>query len=266
MPVTYLPVRAIPLRAISRFATAPTSIYSSIRVSHDQNAKQPPPVSSLYTRNGPSHLLQRRSYASGPPKPIPGRPKAHTGRSPPSKRRTASASTTTIAKPAPRTTNRTVGTKKPAPRPRATRKTKPKAKPKPKKKELTEAQVERKKKADALVKRRTLREAALLTPKTSPPKQLPSTAYQVLLVERSGKGVGVIENSKAIAATYKTLAPEAREVRSSAILSLNRCLTLDSAQTMSPTKTRPRTRLLTRDGSQLTHQCRSRKLIAPVCR
>ena len=267
MTVAYLPVRGIPLRAISRFATAPSSIYSSIRVSHDQNAKQPTPASSLYKRNGPSSLIQGRNYASGPPKSIPGRPKAHTGRSPPSKRRTASASTTTIAKPAPKATTRATGTKKPASRPRATRKAKPKAKakPKPKKKELTEAQVERKKKADALVKRRTLREAALLTPKTSPPKQLPSTAFQVLLVERSGKGVGIIENSKAISASYKTLAPEAREVCLLTIFLSNIALTLPSAQTTSPMRTRPRMRLLTRDGSQLTHPCRSRKLTALVC-
>ncbi|KAL1622779.1 hypothetical protein SLS54_004799 [Diplodia seriata] len=98
--------------------------------------------------------------------------------------------------------------KKPAPKP----KKKAAAKPKPKKKELTPTQIERleKRKARAAEQKqkdtiKQLKETAL-----KEPKQKPSTAYTILLmetVEKEGVSRGVPEIAKAVSQKYKNLAP-----------------------------------------------------------
>lgn len=120
-----------------------------------------------------------RNYATATKKPA-GRPKAHTGR--------AAAST-----------------KKTTPKKKATKKPKKKAVKKPKAKKAPSK--------TALVKqaRKTasdLRAAALL----EEPKQLPSTAFSVILVEEAKKTKAFAGSASAASARYKNLSPAEREV------------------------------------------------------
>ena len=150
----------------------------------------------------------RRSYATR----AVSRPKAHTGRTKAATPRKATAiSTKTPAKNA--------ATKKPKAKPntkvktkkrvvKAESKPKPKPKPKPKKKVLSpksQAKLERSKQAKAL---RDLKVKSL-----EAPKRLPITAWSVINTEKLEKGKGALPDQvKAIAAEYRTLSPERREV------------------------------------------------------
>ncbi|KIV79326.1 hypothetical protein PV11_06892 [Exophiala sideris] len=128
-----------------------------------------------------------RSYATTATKPA-SRPKAHTGRAA-AKRTTTTkkaASTSATKKPTRRTKKKTV--KKP----------KPKVKKAPSKTAL--AQKARKAQSD-------LRAAALL----EEPKQLPSTAFSLILVEESHKAGDVRSRAAAASGRYKNLSPEERE-------------------------------------------------------
>jgi hypothetical protein len=136
----------------------------------------------------------------------PGRPKAHTGRATPSRRKTAATASSATKKPA---------AKKKAAKPKQKAKAKAKAKPKAKRKTrvLTEEQKANKEKKAAALKQRNLRITALLTPPSAkPPKRLPSTAYMVINQENQVKGASTADNAKANAAKYKALSPEEREV------------------------------------------------------
>lgn len=148
--------------------------------------------------------IPRRSYATR----AVSRPKAHTGRTKAATPRKVTAiSTKTPAKKA--------ATKKPKAKPNTKVKTKKrvvkaksKPKPKPKKKVLSpksQAKLERSKQAKAL---RDLKVKSL-----EAPKRLPITAWSVINTEKIEKGKGALRDQvKAIAAEYRTLSPERREV------------------------------------------------------
>ena len=167
-------------------------------------------LSSLLQGNASTKLLnqlQFRSYATKP-----GRPKAHTGRVTPSKRKPAVArSDAKAGTPKKSSTKKAASTRKGTakkPKRKTKAKAKSKPKPKPKRKGLTEKQQAAKAKKLAGIKKKNLRQRALL----DPPKQLPSTAYTVLSSESSGKGMQVAEHSKAVSARYKGLSSEEMEV------------------------------------------------------
>jgi outer membrane biosynthesis protein TonB len=172
-------------------------------------------LSTLLQSNASTPLLSQllcRSYATKP-----GKPKAHTGRVAASKRKPAVARSDAAAgvpkkapaKKAPAKTKRATTTRKPAAKkPGRKAKSKPKPKPAPKRKVLTERQKAAREKKQASEKKKDLRKIALL----DAPKQLPSTAYIVLSVESSGKGMSVTQHAKDVSAQYKTLSPEEMEV------------------------------------------------------
>lgn len=131
-------------------------------------------------------LGQARSYATEATKPA-SRPKAHTGR--------ASAKRNVSTKKA---KSGTKATKKP--KKKAIKKTKPKVKKAPSKTSLLKK--ERQRQSD-------LRATALL----APPKQLPQTAFTLVLVEEAKKGGGVKDRAVAASSKYRGLSSEEREVR-----------------------------------------------------
>lgn len=138
-----------------------------------------------------SHLLkQARTYATAAAKPA-GRPKQHTGRTAAKKTTSSAKKTTTAKKPVKK------AKKKPV------KKAAPKAKKAPSKTALLKKERE---------KQAALRAAALL----EEPKQLPSTVYQLVLVEEhknngTPTSVGVV--ATAAATRSKSLSLEEREVR-----------------------------------------------------
>ena len=143
-----------------------------------------------------------RTYATAVGRPA-SRPKQHTGRTP------AKRTTTTTKKAAPAKTSVAKTAKKPVtrkpaakkPKKRIVKKATPKVKKEPSKAALLRKA--RKDKADA-------RSLALL----EEPKQLPSTAFQVLLVEEiKGKKRSVTTGATAVSSKYKNLTLEEREVR-----------------------------------------------------
>lgn len=157
--------------------------------------------------------LQSRSYATKP-----GKPKAHTGRVTASKRKPAAATSDAAAgTPKKASARKSASTKKPAAKKRGAaekpkRKTtsKAKAKGRPKRKVLTEKQKTTKQKDAVRQKTKNLKQQALL----DPPKRLPATAYTVLSVETSHKGMKIKEHSKAVSEQYKSLSAEEMEVSS----------------------------------------------------
>lgn len=180
--------------------------YSLSRVLFKKN------LSSLRHGNDSVLLLRKpefRSYATKP-----GRPKAHTGRVTASKRKPAVARSDAKAGTPKKASTKeaAVPKKRAAPKPKRKSKAGVKAKPKakPKRKALTEQQKAAKAKKLAGIKKKDLREQALLTA----PKQLPSTAYTVLSTSSSSKGMRLAEHSKAMSAQYKSLSPEEMEVYS----------------------------------------------------
>jgi hypothetical protein len=185
--------------------------------------------------------LLSRSYATKP-----GKPKGHTGRAAASKRKPAVAQSDDAAGVPKKAPAKKSPAKKPAARKKGAakkpaRKAKSKRKPKakPKRKALSEKQLATKAKKESVQKLKELKTQALL----DPPKQLPSTAYLVLSVETSGKGVPAIQHAKDTSVLYKNLNPEEMEVRPPLYFDQVSPLTNNhSASTTPPTKTKPRTK------------------------
>ncbi|KAJ9498009.1 hypothetical protein H2202_006612 [Exophiala xenobiotica] len=128
-----------------------------------------------------------RTYATESSKPA-SRPKAHTGRTP--AKRTATTKTTTPTKKKTAKPKKKKVAKKPKPKTRA-------------KKAPTKASIAR----DARKSRSDLRAKALL----DEPKQLPRTAYMLILVEESQKAGGIKTGSPSASQRYRSLSPEERE-------------------------------------------------------
>ncbi|KAL2400055.1 hypothetical protein ABEF93_004886 [Exophiala dermatitidis] len=132
-----------------------------------------------------SAVKSARSYATSTDKPA-SRPKAHTGRAP-AKR----SPTPKEAKPAKKTTTKR-------------KKKSSAAKPKPKgRKRLSKTAVLQKQRQE----QKDLRATALL----DQPKQLPQTAYTLVVVEEAKKGGDVKSNAASASARYRSLSPEERE-------------------------------------------------------
>ncbi len=167
----------------ARSLTRPVSSNPLLRVNcacgHD---KDHPSYPSKYTSLG-QLFKQTRSYATATGKPV-GRPKQHTGRTP--AKRTPKA----------KATKKSTSTKKPT-----TKKATPRAKKAPSKSALLKKA--RKEQTD-------LKATALL----QEPKRLPTTPYQLILVEET-KGTKTTVTAGATAASnkYKNLALADREVR-----------------------------------------------------
>ena len=219
--MTYLlpPGRALSQHLVSRASRA--AAQKSCANSWSRVAvKNPRCLSSLARSNTLIPILSQllsRTYATGT-----GKPKAHTGRPAASKRKPAVVTSDAAAG----TPKKAAAKKKPARKPkRAVKKkakTKPKsrkAKAKPKKKrapkELTEEQQARKAKRlaakasrELAEKKKTLKETAQL----NPPKQLPYTAFTVLVKETASKGVVGKDIVRASSTQYKSLRPEEMEV------------------------------------------------------
>ena len=151
------------------------------------------------------------------------RPKAHTGRTPASKKKAVPTKTVSVESPA----LVKVTAKKPTPKKPATKKTTTKkATPTPKTKPKVKAKTKSKAKKVVKKKPRTVseRQIKLRAAKTrhanlvelkktalETPKPLPDTAWTVLLVEsQTGKSGGF--KPKEYSAVYKNLSPEEREV------------------------------------------------------
>ena len=139
------------------------------------------------------------------------RPKAHTGRTTTTKKSRAAPKATEAGPSAGvASSSKTRNAKRSKAKPKAKSKAKTKARPKKRtRRPLTEKQktaAADKKKRDEL---KTLKEKAL-----KPPTNLPSTAFQVLLVELAGrsKGTAIAAISKNAGAEYKALSTERREV------------------------------------------------------
>lgn len=173
----------------ARSLTRPVSSSPLLRV--DCNCGHGKDQSSHHSKYSNLRALfqQARTYATATKKPA-SRPKQHTGRAP-AKRTT---------KPATKATPK----KKPAakkPKKRVVKKATPRAKKEPSKAALLKKK--RKEQAD-------LKAAALLTE----PKNLPSTPFQLVLVEESKASKGNVTGSAAAASSkYKNLTLEEREVR-----------------------------------------------------
>lgn len=206
--------RASQLAAVRRSCANPWS-----RVTFSNNVRY---LSSLLQTDASTPVRSRllfRFYATKP-----GKPKAHTGRVAASKRKPAAARSDAVAgtpKKAP--AKKTATTRKPAakkPARKSKSKTKAKSQAKPKRKVQTEVQKASKAKKAAGKKNRDLRQQALL----DPPKRLPATAYTVLSVQSSGKGMSVVQHAKEVSAQYKNLAPEELEVLSVLFFSYLRLL------------------------------------------
>lgn len=168
------------LARTSRSFTRPSPVNPLLRVACDPSANK----AGNNHRGDWSDLAlfykHARTYATATKKPV-GRPKAHTGR--------AAAST-----------------KKTTPKKKATKKPKKKKvvkKPKAKKAPSKTALVKQARKAAS-----DLRAAALL----EEPKQLPSTAFSVILVEEAKKTKAFTGTASAASARYKNLSSEEREV------------------------------------------------------
>ena len=264
MTIIVPPSRALSLRLLSRAATYSTQ--PLLRVPSDRNASPPQSASCSNASPGLFSALRVRAYATATPVTRAGRPKAHTGRASASKTKAATTAAVTITG-ARNTTAKKPGPKKPGPKkgaskatPKRKLKAKAKAKPKPKRKVLTEKQKVAREKKLASLKKKQLRETALL----NPPKRLPDTAYQVVSIENFTKGTGVAENAKAAAAKYKSLEPEDREVSPFPLTTVVASMAHPSStRIMSPTKTKPKTRLLIRGGSQHLRHYKSRTRIMP---
>ena len=171
-----------------------------------------------------STLLPYRPYATN----AVSRPKAHTGRTTSAPRKRAATakapserSTKVPKKPAAKKSKtKTTSKTKSKPRTRA-KSTKARKKPakakKPKKPKLTPEEKNR-------VEIKALKEKAL-----TPPKNLPVSAWTVLLSERQKKDkTSVLQSKGSVAQTcavqYKSFTPEEREVRSHQILFINKRL------------------------------------------
>merc|ERR1712230_113853 len=164
----------------TRTFTRPSAVKPIARVScHCSGNKE-------QTNNGGTWLdlaafsKHARTYATASPKPA-SRPKAHTGRTP--AKRTATKKKT--AKPSKK---------------KAAKKSKPKTRAKKAPSKTSIAQKARKAQLD-------LRAKALL----DEPKQLPSTAYMLVLVEESKNGGPIKSRSASASQRYKSLSPEERE-------------------------------------------------------
>ena len=218
MTASLLPARVLPLRLLSR-ASAPTTVYSTLRVNHDANAAAKPVLNIQDTRLRLIPLVRSRLYATDTPSSRPSRPKAHTGRTPASTRTASKGTSPGTAKS--RSNSKSAlqnGKVKAKPKQKTKAKAKPKRKPKKRKvlSEEAKAKLERRK---HLLKERQLKETALL----HPPKQLPGTAYLVLTTEASGKGQKLAEVSKEVSAKYRNLAPEEHEVCNPALILFQSC-------------------------------------------
>lgn len=154
--------------------------------------------------------LLRRSYATRR-----GRPKAHTGRASASKRKAAVAQSDGQAAVPEKAPEGSRTTKKPAAeKPGRKPRSKTERRAKSKRGGLTEKQKAANVKKAAGQKLKDLKQRALL----HPPKQLPATAFTVLVTESSSKGTASAPRAKMLAAQYRSLGPEEMEV--SCILSV----------------------------------------------
>lgn len=154
-----------------------------LRVSCNCTSKSARSFSLNHRANLSAAFGHARKYATAVQKKAPATPKTRTA-----------------------TTKKSTATKTPAkktaakkPKKKVVKKVKPKVK-----KEAPEAALRRKER----LARSSLRAAALLTR----PKQLPFTAFQVLVVQTSSKGVQLKEFVHTASQAYKTLSPEEREV------------------------------------------------------
>merc|ERR1712000_38292 len=202
----------------TRTFTRPSAVKPIARVScHCSGNKE-------QTNNGGTWLdlaafsKHARTYATASPKPA-SRPKAHTGRTP--AKRTATSKTTTSTKKT---------TAKPSKK-KAAKKPKPKTRAKKAPSKTAIAQKARKAQLD-------LRAKALL----DEPKQLPSTAYMLVLVEESKNGGPIKSRSASASHRYKSQARKS-----------------SSDTTIKRTRTGRRTPLLTRNGSKATLPSKSSK-------
>lgn len=196
------PTRALSQQVFSRASNFCTARFATVlrRVNPGYNGDSKSTTSRRHATDPRLVLSQKRSYATATVTTTvktPGKPKAHTGRTTSTKRKTAS----TTKKPAAKKAGS--GTKPKAKIPKA------KPKPKPRRRILTEKQKEARAKTAASQKIKTLRATALL----KAPKGLPSTAWQVLHTEQSrGKtNVSIVASAKEASSKYKSLTPEERE-------------------------------------------------------
>ena len=178
---------------------------------------------------------------------------------------------TTAAKPVrkPKTaTRRTTGTKKAGPKKAAAKKggvrkakkkviKKAKAKkPKVKKEPSKTALLQKARKARA-----ELRSVALL----DKPKQLPATAYTLLVVsEGKGSSVGVAATASSASAKYRSLSAEEREVRTTIPFETIPTDLYSSVLITKRTQMRRRMRRNTRNGFKATHLLKSRRRTMPA--
>lgn len=147
--------------------------------------------------------LLRRSYATRR-----GRPKAHTGRASASKRKAAVAQSDGQAAVPEKAPEGSRTTKKPAAeKPGRKPRSKTERRAKSKRGGLTEKQKAANVKKAAGQKLKDLKQRALL----HPPKQLPATAFTVLVTESSSKGTASAPRAKMLAAQYRSLGPEEME-------------------------------------------------------
>lgn len=201
------PTRAVSHQVISRTSSFCTARFATglRRVNPIYSSDDKSATSHRHSANSRSVLSQCRSYATKTVTATvktPGKPKAHTGRTTTTKRKTTSTTKKPAAKKAKSTT-------KPKSKPKIRAKAKPKPKAKPRKRELTEKQKAAKAKTLASQKHKTLCATALLTA----PKSLPNTAWQVLITgsTRGNANAKLGSAAKEASAQYKNLTPEERE-------------------------------------------------------
>lgn len=176
-----------------------TRLVSTARVGRPQTQSSPSKQNPDGSHTSSLAFRPARSYATASARPA-SKPKAHTGR--------------TTAK---RTTKKT-STKTKAPKAQPKKKKAAKAKPKPKK--VKKAPSEATLKRQATKKRVELKERALLHKE---PKRLPDNPWTVFAQNGIAKGESLTTRASALAASWKQISPEEREV---CILSTYQCAQL----------------------------------------
>ena len=160
-----------------------------------------------------STRVSARSFATGTEGRPASRPKAHTGRTPAKRQSTAKPAGSTTKKAPTSTKKASKPKKKPAKKSKKPKKkaVKTKAKPKRKPRVLTDKQKQAKETKAKRERIRLLKEKAL-----SPPSPGCKTAWLVFHSEHSKgqKGSNATGISKEVAAEFKQITPEQREVRS----------------------------------------------------
>lgn len=171
------------------------------------------PHEQTWSFNGNVISIGRRSFASKPAS----RPKAHTGRTTSKPRKKATTTTKPAASKTASTANATPKPKAgPKPKARTSAKAKPKTKAKAKSKAKPKVRVKKvltaERVAKATAKKEKGRIQELKQKILTVPKELPRTAYAVVLTEMSKTSHSLC--GKEAAAKYKSLTPEELEVTS----------------------------------------------------